>query len=71
MMNIGFNPTIGGDKKTIEVNIFDFDKEIYGENIRIFFKQKLRDEKKFDNMESLKKAMGGDKEKTLKILHPS
>ena len=68
MMSIGLNPTIGGDKKTIEVNIFDFDKEIYGENIRIFFKQKLRDEKKFANMEELKKAIDGDKEKTLKIL---
>lgn len=68
MMSIGFNPTISGDKKTIEANIFDFDKEIYGENIRIFFKQKLRDEKKFENMEALKKAIDGDKEKTLKIL---
>ncbi|MBI3501772.1 MAG: bifunctional riboflavin kinase/FAD synthetase [Bacteroidetes bacterium] len=68
MISIGFNPTIGGDKKSIEVNIFDFEKEIYGENIRIFFKQKLRDEKKFDSMETLKKAIDGDKEKTLKIL---
>ncbi len=71
MMSIGLNPTAGGDKKTIEVNIFDFDKDIYGENIRIFFKQKLRDEKKFENMEALKKAIDGDKEKSLKILSPS
>lgn len=69
MMSIGFNPTVnGGDKKSMEVNIFDFDKEIYGENIRVFFKQKLRDEKKFENMEALKKAIDGDKEKSLKIL---
>jgi len=69
MMSIGFNPTVNGEKKTIEVNIFDFDKEIYGENIRIFFRQKLRDEKKFENMEALKKAIDGDKEKSLKILN--
>ncbi len=73
MMSIGFNPTVntapfraGG--KTIEVNIFDFEKEIYGENIRVFFKQKLRDEKKFDSLESLKKTIDSDKEKSLKIL---
>ena len=68
MMSIGFNPTVNGEKKTIEVNIFDFEKDIYGENIRIFFKQKLRDEKKFDSLEALRKAIDGDKEKTLKIL---
>ncbi|MEK6616029.1 MAG: riboflavin kinase, partial [Bacteroidota bacterium] len=68
MMSIGFNPTVSGEKKTIEVNIFDFEKDIYGENIRIFFKQKLRDEKKFENIEALKKAIDGDKEKSLKIL---
>lgn len=69
MMNIGVNPTVTANgPKTIEVNIFDFDKEIYDEKIRIFFKEKLRDEKKFSSMEELKKAIDGDKEKTLKIL---
>lgn len=69
MMSIGVNPTIGPNgPKTTEVNIFDFNKDIYGENIRIFLKQKLRDEKKFDSLEALKKAIDGDKEKTLKIL---
>ena len=78
MMSIGFNPTVhpvgnnsngvNGEKKTIEVNIFDFEKDIYGENIRIFFRQKLRDEKKFENMELLKKAIDKDKENSLKIL---
>jgi riboflavin kinase/FMN adenylyltransferase len=69
MMSIGLNPTISANgMKTIEVNIFDFDKDIYGENIRIFFIQKLRDEKKFGNLEELKKAIHNDKEKSLKIL---
>lgn len=72
MMNIGVNPTISANRtKTIEVNIFDFEKDIYGENIRIFFSQRLRDEKKFSSIEELKKAIDGDKEKTLKILGPT
>jgi len=68
MMNIGNNPTVNGKKKTIEVNIFDFEKDIYNENIRIFFKQKIRDEKKFENIDALKKAIASDKEKSVKIL---
>ena len=69
MMSIGINPTVSANNaKTIEVNIFDFEKDIYGENIRIFFREKIRDEKKFANMEELKKAIDGDKEKSLKIL---
>ena len=69
MMSIGVNPTVSANNaKTIEVNIFDFNRDIYGENIRIFFKQKIRDEKKFANMDELKKAIDGDKVKSLKIL---
>ena len=69
MMNIGVNPTVTSKGiQTIEVNIFNFEKDIYGENIRIFFKQKLRDEKKFESMDALKKAIDGDREKSLKIL---
>lgn len=68
MMSIGFNPTIGGEKRNLEVNIFNFEKEIYGENIRVFFKHKLRDERKFESLDALRKAMDGDKEKSLKIL---
>ena len=69
MMSIGVNPTISENEvKTIEVNIFDFNKDIYGENICIYFKQKLRDEIKFDGLESLKKAIAADREKSLQIL---
>lgn len=68
MMSIGTNPTVGGGKRTLEVNIFDFNKDIYGENIRIFFVEKLRDEKKFESLELLVKAIDKDKVKSLKIL---
>lgn len=69
MLNIGTNPTVGGQTLSIEVNIFGFDKDIYGEQIRILFVQRIRDEKKFDGLEALTKAIAGDKEKAMKILN--
>jgi riboflavin kinase/FMN adenylyltransferase len=69
MMSIGVNPSISDDNKTtIEVNIFDFDKEIYGETLSILFKQKIRDEKKFESIALLKKAIASDKEKVLQLI---
>jgi riboflavin kinase/FMN adenylyltransferase len=68
MGNIGFRPTIDDDKFTIEVNIFDFNKDIYDETITIFFVDRLRDEVKFENLEALKKQLAYDKIKTIKLL---
>ncbi len=61
MLNIGYRPTVGGKLKTIEVNIFDFEKDIYGENIAIDFIDKIRDEKKFEDIEALKNQLQADK----------
>ncbi|MCD6065709.1 MAG: riboflavin kinase/FMN adenylyltransferase [Bacteroidetes bacterium] len=70
MLNIGTNPTTDTDNKIkIEVNIFDFDKTIYGENIRINFVKRLRDEVKFANLEELKNQLYLDKVNTLKALN--
>lgn len=60
MLSIGFNPTFGGSEQTIEVNILDFDKEIYGEQLTIEFVQYLRDEKKFESIEALIDAIRTD-----------
>ena len=68
MMNIGFRPTIGGIKKMIEVNIFDFDEDIYGERIKVFVKEHLRPEQKFDGLEALKNQLSIDKINASKIL---
>ncbi len=68
MMSIGVRPTIGGRKKTIEVNIFDFDKDIYGETVRVYLKKYLRKEKKFTGLAELKNAIGEDKINALKYL---
>ncbi|MGI8636834.1 MAG: bifunctional riboflavin kinase/FAD synthetase [Segetibacter sp.] len=61
MMNIGMRPTIDGTKKTIEVNIFRFDEDIYGENIRVYLSAYLRSEVKFAGLEQLKEQLARDK----------
>ncbi len=61
MMNIGMRPTIDGTKKTIEVNIFHYDEDIYGENIRVYLSAYLRSEVKFAGLEQLKEQLASDK----------
>jgi len=68
MMSIGFRPTVDGKKRVIEVNIFDFNEEIYGEIIRVYIKKYLRAEIKFDNLDELVKQIGNDKTESLKVL---
>ena len=60
--NVGKRPTLGGSKTLLEVFIFDFDKEIYGDHVKIIFKQKCRDEIKFDSFDDLKKQIQKDVE---------
>jgi riboflavin kinase/FMN adenylyltransferase len=71
MMGIGIRPTIAGKHRTIEVNIFDFDEDIYGRELRVFVKQYLRPELKFNGLEELKVAMAQDKLDALAALSPS
>ncbi|PAC29785.1 bifunctional riboflavin kinase/FAD synthetase [Flectobacillus sp. BAB-3569] len=61
MLNIGNRPTVDGTYKTIEVNILDFNKEIYGENLRVEFVQKVRAEQKFNGLDALKAQIAQDK----------
>jgi riboflavin kinase/FMN adenylyltransferase len=68
MMSIGFRPTVDGKKRVLEVNIFDFDKEIYGETIRVYVKKYLRAEIKFNNLDDLVKQIDQDKVESLKAL---
>ena len=62
MMNIGTRPTLNGDKQTIEVHIFEFDKNIYDDTLTIHFIEKIRDEQKFESLDVLKKQLIKDKE---------
>lgn len=68
MMSIGFRPTVDGKKRVIEVNIFDFDEEIYDQTLKVFVKKYLREEIKFDGLESLVKQIDQDKIDSLKVL---
>jgi riboflavin kinase / FMN adenylyltransferase len=61
MMNIGYRPTIDGKQRTIEVNIFDFDEDIYGKKLRVYVKQYLRGEQKFAGLDGLKEQLAKDK----------
>ncbi|HLY68791.1 MAG TPA: bifunctional riboflavin kinase/FAD synthetase [Puia sp.] len=67
MMNIGYRPTIDGKQKTIEVNIFDFDEDIYGKKLRVYVKKYLRGEQKFNGLDELKEQLAKDKVNALKI----
>lgn len=68
MMSIGIRPTVGGKVRTIEVNLFDFDEDIYGREVRVFVRKWLREEVKFDGLEALKIQLGKDREDTLLAL---
>lgn len=68
MLYIGYRPTIDGAKKSIEVNIFDFDKDIYGESLSINFYQLIRGDSKFNDLEELKEQLKKDKDQALSIL---
>ena len=58
--NIGFSPTFGDRMFTIEVHILDFDHDIYGTRIRVNMVQRLRDEKKFNNIHELSEQIKQD-----------
>ena len=67
MLNIGYNPTIKNEKKSIEVNIFEFSEDIYNNKISINFIRRIRNEKKFKNLNELKKQLIKDKKKIKSI----
>ena len=68
MLYIGYRPTVGGKIKNIEVNIFDFSREIYGETLTIEFVSLLRSDTKFSDLETLKQQMEVDKQAALRAL---
>ncbi|MDZ4664294.1 MAG: bifunctional riboflavin kinase/FAD synthetase [Bacteroidota bacterium] len=69
MLSIGKNPTTDTDELVkIEVNIFNFEKDIYHSNIRVSFMKRLRDEVKFETIELLKAQLKRDKENCIKLL---
>ena len=69
LMNIGFKPTLMQKNRSIEVNIFDFDLDIYGKYITVNVISKIRDERKFKNLDELKKQLIKDKRKVKTVIN--
>ncbi|MEN8249359.1 MAG: bifunctional riboflavin kinase/FAD synthetase [Bacteroidota bacterium] len=69
MLNIGTRPTVDGSNLTIEVNIFDFDQEIYDNDISIRMVRLIRKENKFESLELLKEQLILDRELARKMLN--
>ena len=55
--NLGRRPTVNGERVQLEVHLFDFEQDIYGEQVCVSFQKKIRDEKKFDSFDDLKKQI--------------
>lgn len=68
MMNIGFRPTINGEHQTIEVHFFDFDTDLYQQNLQIEVLYFLRDEQKFDSIKDLIHQLKKDKSNAINFL---
>ena len=72
MCNIGCRPTVGeGNARTIETNIFGFDEDIYGLDVKVTFMRKIRDEVKFDSMEALRQQLECDRSACLDAISPN
>ncbi len=66
MCNIGVRPTVRSNgERTVETNIFDFDEDIYGLDLKVTFKRKIRDERRFDSIDALKNQLAADKARIL------
>ncbi len=68
MMNIGYNPTVSGTERSIEVHFFDFDQDLYDTEIQVAILERIRDEHKFDSVEDLKKQLQKDRETAMSII---
>jgi riboflavin kinase/FMN adenylyltransferase len=69
MVNVGRKPTVSNNEKTgIEVNIFDFNKDLYNKSITVEFITRIRDEQKFENINQLKAQLKSDKVKSIQLL---
>lgn len=68
ILNIGDRPTVAGAEKTIEAHLLDFDGDLYGQELLIFFQEFLREEKRFESLEALKNQLLIDRERAKFIL---
>ncbi|MHB8572348.1 MAG: bifunctional riboflavin kinase/FAD synthetase [Candidatus Dormibacteria bacterium] len=70
VLNIGYRPTFGGDKLTVEAFIFDFDQDVYRDKLRVAFVERIREERRFENVDALVQQIDRDVESARAILNP-
>lgn len=68
MMNIGFNPTVDGKTKSLEIHFFNFNQDLYDHKIRVELIDRIRDEVKFDSLEALRDQLIKDKKTSLALI---
>ena len=68
MLNIGNRPTVDGTTKTVEAHLFDFQGDLYNKQITVYFREFIREEKKFKNLEELKDQLSKDQRVAKSIL---
>ena len=68
MMNIGIKPTLNNDRETIEVNFFDWEKDLYNKQVKVYVLNFIRDEKKFTSLIKLEEQIKLDKKTCLKLI---
>lgn len=69
MMNIGTRPTFDGKVRTLEVNLFNFDQDIYGKEVQVRFYNRIRDEKKFEGKDELVSQLEQDQKEANELLN--
>jgi riboflavin kinase / FMN adenylyltransferase len=70
MLSIGTRPTLENSNERVEINIFDFDEEIYGETVRVTVKKYLRGQEKYSSLDELIKQLAIDKKNSLDTFYP-
>lgn len=68
MLYIGSRPTVGGSGQVIEVNILDFNEQIYGEMIEVSFIERIRGDERFESLEAMRVQLVHDREQTIRVL---
>jgi riboflavin kinase/FMN adenylyltransferase len=58
--NVGFNPTFGENSLGVEVHLLDFDRDLYGQEVSVYFRDRIRDERKFKTVEELVRQIEKD-----------
>ncbi len=68
MMNIGFNPTVDGTSKSVEIHYFNYQGDLYNQKMQVAITNRIRDEHKFDSLEALKDQLEKDRKTSLALI---